>query len=362
MKLKRIFALALAAALALALAGCTLPAQPTPTPTPVSTLPASPTAAPTDAAPSPTQSAGEVDVVNVLMLKGPTGLGAAKLMADNEAGTTAQKYAFTVDAGPGTVPAKLVSGEVDIAALPTNVAANLYNKDGGIQMLALNTLGVLYILENGNSVNSMADLAGKTLYATGQGANPEFVLNYLLEQNGLDPASDVTVEWKASDELVTLMGTGDVSLAMLPVPAATGVLKKNQDVRAALDLTEEWDRWADDSSVLTMGCVVARKEFVEQHPDAVDTFLAEYAASIAYMTDEANMALSTDANPAQLAAKYEIVPSAAIAADAIPQANLICIAGQDMAAGIQGYYEVLWRADPSSIGGGIPDDGFYYVP
>jgi len=289
------------------------------------------------------------------MLKGPTGMGAAKLMADAEAGTAGQKYAFTVDADPSAVPAKLTSGEVDIAALPTNVAANLYNKTGDIQLLALNTLGVLYILEQGDSIQSMGDLAGKTIYATGQGANPEYVLNFLLAQNGLTPGEDVTIEWKASDELSTLAAAGDVDVCMLPVPAATTVLMKNSQMRAALDLTEEWDRASTDGSALTMGCVVVRTEFAQAHPEAVDTFLTEYAASIEYIKGG-----SEDA--AQLAAQCGIVPSTQVAAAAIPQANLICVTGRDIAPAIQGYYFVLWEADPASIGGGLPDDGFYYVP
>lgn len=355
MKKNRILALTMAIALIFALTGCTPPAQPTSTPTPTPAAGGNATPAPTPEVPDTPQPTPAGDPVNVLMLKGPTGLGAAKLMADSEAGSTAQTYVFSVDADPSAVPAKLTNGELDIAALPTNVAANLYNKNESIQMLALNTLGVLYILENGNTVQSMADLAGKTLYATGQGANPEFVLNYLLEKNGLTSGEDVTVEWKASDELVALMGAGEATLCMLPVPAATGVLMKNKDVRAALDLTAEWSRWASDGSVLTMGCVVARKEFVEQHPDAVKTFLTEYAASIEYVVGDPEEA-------AALAAKYGITPNANVAKAAIPQANLVCITGTDMAAAIQGYYDVLWRADPKSIGGSIPDDGFYYVP
>lgn len=355
MKKLRITALLLTAALLFALAGCTPPAQPTSTPSPTPAAGGDPAPTPTPAATDAPQPTPAGDPVHVLMLKGPTGLGAAKLMADNEAGTSAQPYVFSVEADPSAVPAKLVNGELDIAALPTNVAANLYNKNESIQMLALNTLGVLYILENGNTVQSMSDLAGKTLYATGQGANPEFVLNYLLERNGLTPGEDVTVEWKASDELVALMGAGEADLCMLPVPAATGVLMKNKDVRAALDLTAEWSRWASDGSVLTMGCVVVRKEFAEQHPGAVDTFLTEYAASIEYVTGSPDQA-------AALAAKYGITPSEGVAKAAIPQANLVYIDGTDMAAAIQGYYDVLWRADPKSIGGSIPDDGFYYVP
>ena len=357
MKKSRLLALGLALALALSLASCTNSTEPTPTPTaeatPTPTAEATPTPSPD---PSEDPSAGRTEV-NVVMLSGPTGMGAAKLMADNDAGTTALDYHFTVDPDASTVPAKLTNGEADIAALPTNVAANLYNKNGGIQMLALNTLGVLYILENGDSVQSMSDLAGKTLYAPAntRGANPEYVLNFLLEENGLTAGEDVTIEWMAADELTALAGSGDIELCMLPVPAATSVLMKNTDMREALDLTEEWDRVVSDGSVLTMGCVVARTEFIEEHPEAVATFLAEYAASIEYVA-------SNPEESSELVAQYGITPSAQVALSAIPQANLVCITGTDMAASIQGYYEVLWNADPDSIGGSIPSDGLYYVP
>lgn len=354
--MKRTAALALSLALAFALAGCAKEPAPaeTPAPTPSQTVEATPTPEPSpDATPTPAADRPEVSVA---MLKGPTGIGAAKLMADSDAGATALDYDFTVAAAPDELTGKIINGELDIAAIPTNLAATLYNKtEQGIKMVALNTLGVLYILENGSSVQSMADLRGKTIYATGQGANPEYVLNYLLAQNGLTPGEDVTIEWKASDELTTLMAGGEIDLCMLPVPAATGVLMQNQEVCAALDLTQEWDHAVSDGSILTMGCVVVQSRFAEEHPELVETFLQEYAASIDYVIHNPDEA-------AELVAQYGITPKAAIAKAAIPQANLVCITGREMHEGIDGYYEVLYQADPKSIGGAIPDDAFYYLP
>lgn len=313
--------------------------------------------APPETDPSEAPSAGQTATgtrVNLALLAGPTGIGAAKLLADNESGKTANSYNATIASAPDALTGKLVSGEVDIAALPTNVAAALYQKTGGkIQIAALNTLGVLYILENGNTVSSLADLKGKTLYATGQGANPEYVLNYLLKQNSLEPGKDVNVEFKASDELTALMASGKADLAMLPVPAATSVLMKNKSVRAALDLTKEWDQVTADGK-LTMGCIVVRTDFAKKNPAAVQAFLKEYAASIDYVKNNV-------ASAAQLVAKFGITGNAQIAAAAIPQCNLICITGDEVRMAIQGYYEVLFAADPSSIGGSIPDDGFYYI-
>lgn len=343
MKHSKWIALALAACLLVALlAGCK------------SSEPSASASPEPSASPSASQTATGTKV-NLAVLAGPTGIGAAKLLADNESGTTLNSYNVTIAAAPDALTGKLVSGEVDIAALPTNVAAALYQKTSGkIQIAALNTLGVLYILENGNTVSSMADLKGKTLYATGQGANPEYVLNYLLKQNGLEPGKDVTVEYKASDELTSLMAAGKVDLAMLPVPAATSVLMKNQSVRAALNLTDEWDKVTTDGK-LTMGCIVVRRAFAEQNPAAVKAFLQEYAASIDYVKNNVTAA-------AQLVAKFGITGNAQIAEAAIPQCNLICITGDEVRMSIRGYYEVLYAADPSSIGGSVPDDSFYYIP
>lgn len=211
---------------------------------------------------------------------------------------------------------------------------------------------MLYILEKGNSVQSMADLEGRTVYATGQGANPEFVLNYLLTENGVDPA-EVDIQWKTADEITALMASGEAEVCMLPVPAATGVLMKNENVREALDLSAEWDA-LQNGSRLTMTTIVARTEFIQENPQAVEAFLADYEASVDYINGD-------PAAASELVARYEITPSAKIAELAIPKCALVCITGADQIKGvIQGYYEVLWQANPQSIGGGIPDDGFYY--
>ena len=344
---KKLLALTLAVSLlAGALAGCTRPqAQTTPTPAPTQTPEA--TATPTPA--------GEKADVRLAVLKGPSGVGAVKLIADSEAGETANHYQVTIAAANDEVVAGLSRPDdpIDIAAVASNVAANLYNKtDGGVQVLAVSGLGVLYILENGDSIGSMADLKGRTLYATGQGANREYVLNYLLTENGVDPA-EVDIQWKTADEITALMASGEAEVCMLPVPAATGVLMKNENVREALDLSAEWDA-LQNGSRLTMTTIVARTEFIQENPQAVEAFLADYEASVDYINGD-------PAAASELVARYEITPSAKIAELAIPKCALVCITGADQIKGvIQGYYEVLWQANPQSIGGGIPDDGFYY--
>ncbi|WP_297241162.1 ABC transporter substrate-binding protein [uncultured Flavonifractor sp.] len=344
--MKKLFSLTLALALALGLTAC----GPKEAPETETTPPAAETT-PVAESQAPTSEPGTE--INLGLLNGPTGMGAAKLLSDNDAGETVNHYAVTLGSDPANdILPKLNNGELDIAALPTNVAANLYNKTGKVQLLALNTLGVLHILENGDTVNSLADLNGKTLYAINQGTNTEYVLDYLLTQNGLDPDTDVDIQWKTSEEVTSLMASGEIDLCMLPVPAATTVLMQNSDVRDAVDLSDAWTQ-SGANGTFTMGCVVVRTEFAQENPQAVQDFLTEYEASINYIKD----------NPEEGAAlieQYGIVPKAAIAQAAIPQANMIFVAGQDMKS-ISSYYEVLFAADPESIGGSIPDDGFYYI-
>jgi NitT/TauT family transport system substrate-binding protein len=298
--------------------------------------------------------------INVAVLAGPTGIGAVGLMESADNGETVNNYTFTVAAANDDVVAGLTSGEFDIAAVATNVAANLYNKtSGSVEICALNTYGVLYILENGEEVQSISDLAGRTIYATGQGANPEYVLEYLLTENGLSYSldgsdADVAIEFMASDALVAGMASGEYDLCMLPVPAVTSVELQNTDVRTALDLTAEWEA-SGAEGVLTMGCMVVRTEFAQEHPEAVASFLEEYAASIS--------AVQADpAHAGELCETYGIVAKAAVATKAIPDCNLCCIMGADIQPAIQPYYQVLFDANPDAIGGALPDEAFYFVP
>lgn len=306
---------------------------------------------------SQSQQGVEKTGVNFMALSGPTGVGAAYLMKYYSAETSPADCPValnsTVVADNKEVTDALVNGTADIAAVATNVAANLAAKtDGGIQVLAVNTLGVLYILEKGDSVQSMADLAGKTVYATGQGANPEYVLNYLLTQNGVDP-SQVDIQWMTAQEVTAQMASGDSAICMLPVPAATALMMKDQSVRQALSLSDEWDKLGQGS--LAMGCVVGRTQFIEEHPETVDAFLDLYGDSITFMSDEHGVA-----GAAALVGELGITANEQIAQKAIPQCNLTFLTGADMKATLEEYYQVLFQADPASIGGSMPYDAFYY--
>ena len=288
-------------------------------------------------------------------LKGPTSMGMVKLLADAGTGDTANEYAFTMAASANELTPQLVQGELDILAVPANVASILYNQtEGGVQLLAVGTLGVLYIVEKGGeTVTDIASLNGKTIYATGKGATPEYALTYLLSQHGLTLGEDVQVEWKSEPtEIVALMAEQDNAVAMLPQPFVTVAQGQVEGLRVALDLTAEWDA-LDNGSRLITSVLVARKAFADEHPEAVAAFLTEYAAS----TDFAN---TNPADAAALVEEYGIV-KAAVAEKALPYCNLVCITGADMKIAADGYLKTLYDLKPEAVGGAMPDDGFYWM-
>lgn len=303
-----------------------------------------------------TSSAEKVSI-KVTGLKGPTGVGLVNLWESQDNGEAKNDYEFYLAEAPEDAKNRLVTGDADIAAVPTNVAAALYKAtEKKVKLLAVNTLGVLQIVEKGDTIQTVADLRGKTIYTTGQGANPEYVLNYVLEKNGIDPAKDVTIEFvSTNDELATLLATDEnVKVAMIPEPSATTAKTKDESLRTALDMTEAWDEASGGASRLMMGCVAVRAEFAEEHPEAVKTFLEEYEASLKKAQED----LETTA---QLCETYGVIPKAAVALKALPGCNLTFVAGEEMKEQISGYYQVLFDADPKSIGGELPDDGFYYM-
>jgi NitT/TauT family transport system substrate-binding protein len=293
--------------------------------------------------------------INVAVLAGPTGMGAAKLMSDNTAGSTENNYTFTVATSPDEVTAAVINGSVDIAAVPSNLASVLYAKTkGAVEVMAVNTLGVLYLLENGSTINSVEDLRGKTICASGQASTPEYVLRYVLKQNGIDPDTDVTIKYySAHAELATLMSSGDVVLGMLPEPNVTAVLSANANVHIALNLTDEWNKVSGGESKLIMGCIIVNRTFAEANKAAVDVFLDEYKGSIDYVN-------ANNAEASQLIAENGIIPKAAVAEKALPNCNIVYFDGDEMKKQLSGFLEVLFEANPESVGGNMPDDAFYY--
>ena len=289
--------------------------------------------------------------VRVAALKGPTAMGMVKLMEDSgEGSVNGNSYEFTVVGAPTEITPMLVKGEVDIAALPANLAAVIYNNTKGkVKVLAVNTLGVLYICENGNSVSSIEDLKGKTIYSSGKGSSPEYALAYILEQNGL---SDLPIEWKSEHaECVAALLNDPDAVALLPQPFATTAIMKNPSIRIALDLNKEWDKVSPESALLT-GVVVARTEFVEKEGAAVEKFLEEYGKSTAWVNE--NVAESSI-----MIGNLGIV-TAQVAEKALPYCNIVCITGPEMKERLSGYLEVLYNANAKSVGGVLPGEDFYY--
>ncbi len=299
--------------------------------------------------------------VNLGLLAGPTGMGAAKLLQEAEVIQSLNHYNYTLFNAPDEVTAKLISGELDIAAVPTNLAAVLYQKTkGGVQLLALNTLGVLHLVSSADNViiRGVEDLVNQTIYSSGQGAVPEYVLNYLLDSYGI--RDKVTVVYEAEhDAVVAALASGKAKIAVLPEPKVTAALMQVEGLRNELDLTLEWNRAAEKAgaagSILSMGCVVVRTEYAKENPQPVQYFLREYQASIEYMKDSANLDRAAD-----LCEKFGIIPKAAVAKKAMAGANLCFVSGEEMKAQIAPFYQILFNYNPASVGGALPDDGFYY--
>ena len=338
--LKKFFALCLTLALVLSLAACAQKPAETTDPAETPDTPAQETEAPVTA--------------RIAALKGPTAMGLVKLMSDAPSSANGPLYDFTLAGSADEVTPALIKGELDMACVPANLAAVLYNKtEGAVQVLAVNTLGVLYIVENGESVQSLADLKGKTVVAAGKGSTPEYALRYLLSENGIDPDADVTLDWKSEhSECVAALASGQASIALLPQPVVTVAQSKLEGLRMALDLTEEWDK-LDNGSALITGVIVARSDFVEAHPAAVGSFLSAYAASVDWVN-------ANTADAAALIGEYGIV-DAAVAEKALPYCNIVCITGAELLEKLPGYLSVLYNADPAAVGGAMPDNSFYFA-
>lgn len=292
--------------------------------------------------------------IRIGAMTGPTGMGMVQLMQTGVSTLDTAPYDFTLAATADMLTPSLIQGDLDMASIPANLAAVLYNQtQGELQVLAVNTLGVLYIVTTGDEeITSIEDLASKTIYATGQGSTPEYTLRYLLSSHGLDPDKDVTIEFKSEPaEVVSALGQSG-GIAMLPQPYVVAAQSQLENLQVALDLTQEWDSLSTDSSLIT-GVLVVRKDFAEAHPEAVANFLTAYKASISYVNEHVPEA-------AQLMEQFEIA-KAPVAEKAIPYCNITFLAGEEMQKALSGYLEVLYAQNPKAVGGTLPDEAFYYL-
>lgn len=292
--------------------------------------------------------------VRIAGLKGPTTMGLVNLLDMEQQGTAALDYDLQLYGTADEIVPGLIKGELDMAAIPANLAAALYQKTkGGIQVMAVNTLGVLYVVEKGDTVHSMADLAGRAILSTGKGTTPEYLLRYLLEKNGLDPDKDVKIQYcsEATEVTAQMAAAQKDAIAVLPQPYATAAGMKDPSLRVALDLTAEWDKVSD--SQLVTGVTVVRTQYAQEHPDVVEAFLQEYAQSV--------RTANTDLDrTAALCEQQGVVAKAAIAKKALPACNIVCRTGDEMQKDVSAYLSVLCAADPAAVGGKLPDEGFYW--
>lgn len=292
--------------------------------------------------------------VRIAGLKGPTTMGLVNLLDMEQQGTATLDYDLQLYGTADEIVPGLIKGELDMAAIPANLAAALYQKTkGGIQVMAVNTLGVLYVVEKGDTVHSMADLAGRTILSTGKGTTPEYLLRYLLEKNGLDPDKDVKIQYcsEATEVTAQMAAAQKDAIAVLPQPYATAAGMKDPSLRVALDLTAEWDKVSD--SQLVTGVTVVRTQYAQEHPDVVEAFLQEYAQSV--------RTANTDLDrTAALCEQQGVVAKAAIAKKALPACNIVCRTGDEMQKDVSAYLSVLCAADPAAVGGKLPDEGLYW--
>ena len=307
--------------------------------------------------PAETAAEAPADEVTIRLggLKGPTTMGMVKLLDDSDKGLTANKYTYQMAAAADELTPLLLKGELDVLAVPVNLASILYkNSEHDVQLLAINTLGVLYVIEKGGeTVTDWESLRGKTIYSSGKGSTPEYAFRYLLAQNGLDMDTDVTMEWKSEpSEIVSDLAAQEQGIAVLPQPFVTVASTKLEGLRVAMDLTAEWDKLNNGSKLLTAGLVV-RKAFAEEHPVAVTKLLEEYALSVKYVND----------NPAEASTLIEAfdIVKAPIAEKAIPFCNLVCITGAEMQTATEGYLQTLFDQNPKAVGGELPGADFYYA-
>ncbi len=302
------------------------------------------------------ESDGGVNV-RIGSLKGPTSMGLVHLMDIAGKGETEDDYTFTMASAADELLPKLTGKDLDIALVPANVASVLYNKTGGkVSVIDINTLGVLYIVSGDDTIESMKDLKGKTLYLTGKGTTPDFVLQYLLSENGLS-TQDLTLEYRSeAAEVAALLAEDPEAAGLLPQPFVTAACTQNEALSAVIDMTAQWaDIQGEDGSSLVTGVTVVNDDFLQQNPEAVKRFMEQHKESAAYTNENVEEA-------AKLVAAQGIVEKAPIAAKAIPACNIVYIDAEDMKQALSGYLEVLFEADASSVGGALPDDDFYYIP
>ena len=286
-------------------------------------------------------------------MKGPTSMGLLYLMNDDAVNESGINYEFQMATGADELLPLMLKGELDIALVPANVASVLYAKsEGAISVININTLGVLYMV-SGSECTSVEDLKGKTIYLTGKGTTPDYVLQYVLSQNGFTK-DDCQLEYKSeATEVAAILAENPDAIGLLPQPFVTAACAQNEALKVVLDMNEEWNQVQGNGMVT--GVTIVRNAVLEEMEPAVQAFLKAHAAS----------AEAINENPetgASYAVAAGIVAKEPIAQKAIPNCNITCITGEEMKTAISGYLQVLFEQNPEAVGGAVPKDEFYYIP
>lgn len=299
----------------------------------------------------------EPTTVRIGGLKGPTSMGLVFLQEQAENGQAKQAYEFTMAAAADELLPLMIKGELDIALIPANVASVLYGKtEGGISVLNINTLGVLYMVSGDDSIDSMESLRGRTIYLTGKGTTPDYVLQYLLTANGIH-VSECTLEYRSeATEVAALLAEQPQAIGLLPQPFVTVACVQNEELKVVLDMNEQWNLvQGEGGSSMVTGVTVVRNDFLQEHPEAVAAFMTEHAASVRAIQEDPDKG-------AELVVAAGIIAKEPIARKAIPQCNITCIDGENMRQALSGYLQVLYDLAPQAVGGALPEESFYYIP
>lgn len=283
----------------------------------------------------------------IAVLDGIDVLGTAKIKLSRD-------YAYTVTTcgSAEEIMNTVTEGKADLAALPLDLAAKLYNStNGGVKIIAVNVLGAVHLLTGDSGVTSLADIKGKTVYATGKGGYCEYFINAVLTQNGIDPEKDVKIEYKEQDELAALALDGTAKLCFVPEPYATRIVRENKEMKRLVDLNGLWEKSTGTKPVQSV--VIARTEYIEKNPEYIETFLFHNEVSLNYLSSEDNQGIN-------FLSENGYFSSFDLAAATVSASNLVFMKGEDMKPLIKGTFEAFYAVDPASVGGAIPDDGIFH--
>lgn len=290
--------------------------------------------------------------LTVAGLKGPSSIGMLRMIESEPVFGEDVETEYQIVDEPQLMIARIMSGEADIAAVPINLAAVLYNKGAPYRLGAVTGDGLLHIVSSREDIGSVEDLKGKRIYCIAQGSTPEFVLRYVLEKSGIDPDTEVELDFSFDHVAIApQLIAGKVDLAVLPEPFVSIVASKNPAVQPVIDLQQVWAELSGTGDTYPITATLVRNSLYREHPEALKAFFAAYRESI----DWAN------ANPAEaggLAGKYMEMP-APIIAKAMPRLNLRYQSPREARSRVEELYQVFHGFAPASVGGTIPGDEFY---